>query len=505
MLRGRRSLLAGQSTAGADRARWSSPAPCSGRAWGAIPGLLRAFLRTNEIITSLMLNYVAALVLNYLIFDSLSYWRDTSRRRDGCSRRASHFRTRPPGRPSTLGPIGIPFGFLLAVADRGRRLDPLCPDAVRLRGAGDRRLTARRALRRHAHAAQDRRDHVPVRCHRGDRRRQPDRRLPPRARRPRLQQANYGYAGIVVAALARYNPFAVVLVAFLLGGLQNAGYTLQSADFPSGLVGVMQGMILFAMLGGELLVQYRITLSRPPRRTRAARRGGRVNNSIVVVVLASAIPYGTPLLYAALGELLAERSGVLNLGVEGMMLVGAVMGFLAVQRLVGRAGLVLARRGRRRRARRRACRPDPRLPRDHLARQPDRLGARADDLRRAAGLSSYIGNDFDLADIPARTLFAPVNAFGLAGPAGRRADPLRPDAARLRLLGPASSPSASTSSRTRPGLNVRAVGESPAAADAMGINVDHVPLRSTRSRAARSQASAAPASASRSRRNGWTG
>ena len=49
-------------------------------------------------------------------------------------------------------------------------------------------------------------------------------------------------------------------------------------------------------------------------------------------MLASAVVYGTPLLYAALGELLAERSGVLNLGVEGMMLVGAVMGFWAVQR-----------------------------------------------------------------------------------------------------------------------------------------------------------------------------
>jgi simple sugar transport system permease protein len=82
-----------------------------------------------------------------------------------------------------------------------------------------------------------------------------------------LQQANYGYTGIVVAALARYNPFAVVLVAFLLGGLENAGYTLQSADFPSGLVGVMQGLILFAILGGELLVQYRITLSRRRPRT----------------------------------------------------------------------------------------------------------------------------------------------------------------------------------------------------------------------------------------------
>ena len=57
-----------------------------------------------------------------------------------------------------------------------------------------------------------------------------------------------------------------------------------------------------------------------------------VNDSLLVVVLAQAVLYGTPLLYAALGELLAERSGVLNLGVEGMMLVGAAMGFWSVQR-----------------------------------------------------------------------------------------------------------------------------------------------------------------------------
>ena len=50
----------------------------AGAAWAAIPGLLRAFAHTNEIITSLMLNYCAALLLNYLIFDSQSYWRDDS-------------------------------------------------------------------------------------------------------------------------------------------------------------------------------------------------------------------------------------------------------------------------------------------------------------------------------------------------------------------------------------------------------------------------------------------
>ena len=69
--------------------------------------------------------------------------------------------------------------------------------------------------------------------------------------------------------------------------------------------------------------------------------GAGINNSILVVVLASAVVYGTPLLYAALGELLAERSGVLNLGVEGMMLVGAVMGFWAVQRVGNLAVAVL--------------------------------------------------------------------------------------------------------------------------------------------------------------------
>ena len=133
----------------------------------------------------------------------------------------------------------------------------------------------------------------------------------------------------------------------------------------------MQGLILFCALGGELLVRYRVRFAR--RRAIARRRrdprGGGINNSILVVVLASAVVYGTPLLYAALGELLAERSGVLNLGVEGMMLVGAVMGFWAVQRtgslpLAILVAAVAARRWR-----------DPRVPRRHAAREPDRLRA----------------------------------------------------------------------------------------------------------------------------------
>lgn len=54
-----------------------------------------------------------------------------------------------------------------------------------------------------------------------------------------------------------------------------------------------------------------------------------MNDAVWVVTLAAAVSAGTPLALAATGEILAERSGVLNLGVEGMMLLGAVVSFLA--------------------------------------------------------------------------------------------------------------------------------------------------------------------------------
>jgi general nucleoside transport system permease protein len=50
--------------------------------------------------------------------------------------------------------------------------------------------------------------------------------------------------------------------------------------------------------------------------------------AIIIGVLASGIRLSTPILFAALGEKIAERSGVLNLGVEGMMLIGAFAGFM---------------------------------------------------------------------------------------------------------------------------------------------------------------------------------
>jgi len=229
----------------------------------AIPGILRAFFSTSEIITSLMLNYVVALIIDYLIFDSHSYLRDTK------GFEASVF---PQGKilpesatwPSwTVNGLVIPLGALVAVglAIALWGLYARTRFGFEVKVIGDSVRAGRYAGMR------TRRKIVAVMClsgaiaglggasQDGDFRHQ----LDPRG----LTQANYGYTGIVVAALARYNPLAVVLIAFLLGGLQNAGYTLQGADFPNGLVGVLQGLILFCALGGELFIRYRIRIVRP--------------------------------------------------------------------------------------------------------------------------------------------------------------------------------------------------------------------------------------------------
>ena len=224
----------------------------------AIPGILRAYLSTNEIITSLMLNYVVGLVLEYLIFDSHSYLRDTSGFEASVFPQGKTLPDEATWSSWTIHGLVLPLGFLVAigVAALVWALYARTRFGFEVRVIGDSARAGRYAGMR------TRRKILAVMClsgaiaglggasQDGDFRHQ----LDPRG----LQQANYGYTGIVVAALGRYNPFAVVLISFLLGGLQNAGFTLQGADFPAGLVGVVQGLILFCALGGELFVRYRV-------------------------------------------------------------------------------------------------------------------------------------------------------------------------------------------------------------------------------------------------------
>ena len=47
----------------------------------------------------------------------------------------------------------------------------------------------------------------------------------------------------------------------------------------------------------------------------------------IVAIIVAIVLVATPILLAGLGELVVEKAGVLNLGVEGMMLIGAVTGF----------------------------------------------------------------------------------------------------------------------------------------------------------------------------------
>ena len=195
-----------------------------------------------------------------------------------------------------------------------------------------------------------------------------------------------------------------------------------------------------------------------------------VNHSFLVIVLAQAVLYGTPILFAALGELLAERSGVLNLGVEGMMLVGAVMAFWASQRAPGPTDLVLLL------AVLTGALAGMVLAAVHaflcvtLRASQIVSGLAITIFAGGLGLSAYLGNDLGLADVPPAHQFGQIALFGLSdvpviGPV------LLHQSALVYASWICTAAVALYLARTRWGLNVRAVGDSPDAADTMGISV----------------------------------
>ena len=181
-----------------------------------------------------------------------------------------------------------------------------------------------------------------------------------------------------------------------------------------------------------------------------------------IIILQAGVASGTVLVFATIGEILAERSGILNLGVEGMMLMGAMAAFsvavstgnpwLGVLAAMLVSGLLSLLHGV-------VC----------IHFQADQVVSGLTLTFLGTGLSLVLGEGLSKAGaislLP--TFSIPLlEQIPIIGPIFFTSQSV------LVYLGYLFVPAAwFYINRTRPGLHLRAVGEYPAAADALGINV----------------------------------
>ena len=222
-----------------------------GAFWASASAVPKVYLGTNEIITTLMLNFIAGLFMNYLIFGSSSPWRDPE---------VSQF---PSGRPlpdSSRIPEffnRLDYGFIVAVlaAVLAWFLISKTKWGFEVRIVGDSADTARYAgiagprtvlgvfLMSGAFAGLAGSLYVAG---------------PVGALDPRSLELGLGFTGIIVAALARLNPIAIIPVGILMGALNNAGPSLQSIRVPASTVAMLQGAILIFAVAGEFFIANRV-------------------------------------------------------------------------------------------------------------------------------------------------------------------------------------------------------------------------------------------------------
>jgi simple sugar transport system permease protein len=186
-----------------------------------------------------------------------------------------------------------------------------------------------------------------------------------------------------------------------------------------------------------------------------------MNDAVFVLTLAAAVGAAVPIALAALGELLAETSGVLNLGVEGMMLIGAVIAFqvgdasgsLWLALIVGGvAGALFSS------IHAFLC----------ITLRANQIVSGLALVIFGTGLSTFIGKSIE--GKPLDTDFTPTKWGPLAdipvlGPVLFDQDPMVYATIVIAVL------IAFYLNRTKAGLAVRAVGESPGTADTMGVAV----------------------------------
>lgn len=197
---------------------------------------------------------------------------------------------------------------------------------------------------------------------------------------------------------------------------------------------------------------------------------------LVTSILAIAIRAGTSLVYATLGEIYTERAGILNLGLEGIMLMGALSGF-ATAYYSGSVALALLA----------ALAVGAVLAAIHAFLT---VTMRANQV--VSGLSiTLFGSGF--ASFLGQRLGPLSNNHRLVGLSGPRIAPIGvPGLSELPVLGALFTQDILTYAlyaliplawfylyRTRHGLNLRAVGEDPQTADAMGVDVFKVKYLAT--------------------------
>lgn len=220
----------------------------SGGIWGLLPAIPRAYLKVNETITTLLMNYIAILWVDYLVYGP---WKDPQGFNFPLTALFPTAATLP-----TLGSTRIHAGLIigLLIAVLFYVLMKYTKWGFEIRVSGENPEAARYAGMNHVKnillvmfisggiAGLAGMTEVAGIAH-------------------RLQHGvspGYGYTAIIIAWLARLHPLAIVLVSFVFGGLLVGGFSIQTSGFPATTVSMLQGAILFFVVGGEIFTQYRL-------------------------------------------------------------------------------------------------------------------------------------------------------------------------------------------------------------------------------------------------------